>query len=201
VQVAVGVGAVALLAVGAIVLSARSDRNLVRAAVARLSSDSYADYVAGVVEQFVGGVQTVAGDRGAFARVGVSSVVIWTLDVITAIVVLRAFAAGAALSLPLLLTVGFFAVSVGNLAKVLPLSPGGIGLYEAAFTAFVVVLTPPGLGPEVAFAAGILDHAVKNVVTVVGGVLSMLGLNVSLTQAVEESAEAETVEAKLPDDD
>ena len=201
VQVAVGVGAVAVAAVAAIVLSARSDRNLVRATVARLSSDSYADYVAGVVEQFVGGVQTVAGDRGAFARVGVSSVVIWTLDVITAIVVLRAFDAGAALSVPLLLTVGFFAVSVGNLAKVLPLSPGGIGLYEAAFTAFVVVLTPPGLGPEVAFAAGILDHAVKNVVTVIGGVLSMLGLNVSLTQAVEESAEAETVEAKLPDDD
>jgi hypothetical protein len=204
VQVAAGVGAVALLAVGAIVVSARSDRNFVRAAVARLSSDSYADYVAGVVEQFVGGVQTVAGDREAFARVGVSSVVIWTLDVVTAILVLRAFDAGAALPVPLLLTVGFFAVSVGNLAKVLPLSPGGIGLYEAAFTAFVVVLTPPGLGAGVALAAGILDHAVKNVVTVIGGVVSMLGLNVSLTQAVEESAEADdtTIDSRLaPEED
>jgi hypothetical protein len=204
VQVAAGVGAAAMLAVVAIVVSARSDRNLVRAGVARLSSDSYADYVAGVVEQFVGGVQTVAGDRGAFARVGATSLVIWTLDVVTAMIVLRAFEAGAALSLPLLLTVGFFAVSVGNLAKVLPLSPGGIGLYEAAFTAFVVVLTPPGLGPEVAFAAAIVDHAVKNLVTVLGGVASMLGLNVSLTQAVEESNEAEdaSLDSRLaPEDD
>jgi len=187
VMVAAGVGVAAIAAVALIVATARSDRNLVREGVTRLSSDSYAEYVAGVVEQFAGDVQAVAGNGRAFARVGVSSLLIWGLDVVTAIIVLAAFD-GVNLALPTLLAVGFFAVSVGNLAKVLPLSPGGVGLYEGAFTALVVGLTP--VGWEVALAAAIVDHAVKNAVTIVGGVASMLLLNVSLTTAVEESADA-----------
>ena len=199
VAVAAAVGAAAIAAVVAIVATARSDRNLVREGVTRLSSDSYAEYVAGVVEQFAGGVQTVASDGRAFARVGASSLLIWGLDVVTAIIVLAAFD-GVALSLPTLLAVGFFAVSVGNLAKVLPLSPGGIGLYEGAFSVLVVGLTPIGWG--VALGAAIVDHAVKNVVTVVGGLASMLLLNVSLTTAVEETADARDRDAErpLPDD-
>jgi uncharacterized membrane protein YbhN (UPF0104 family) len=99
--------------------------------------------------------------------------------------VLAAFGVG--LDTVTLLAVCFFAVSVGNLAKVLPLSPGGIGLYEGAFTAIVVGLTP--IGPAVALGAAVLDHGLKNLVTVAGGVTSMLALNVSLTTAVEESEE------------
>jgi uncharacterized protein (TIRG00374 family) len=149
----------------------------------RISSDSYADYVAGVVERFVGDVQTVANDRRAFATVGTTSVLVWCLDVATAIVVLAAFDVPVAPAT--LVAVGFFAVSVGNLAKVLPLTPGGVGLYEGAFTLLVVALTP--ITWPVAIGAAIVDHAVKNVVTVAGGLVSMLVLNVSLTTAVEES--------------
>ena len=186
VGVAVGVSFVAIAAVAAIALSARSDRDYVTEAVHRVSTDSYADFVAGVIGRFVGDLQTVAGTRRGFARIGATSVLVWTLDVVTALLVLAAFAPG----LPgvELIAVSFFAVSVGNLAKVLPLSPGGIGLYEGAFTLLVVALTP--LGPELALGAAVLDHAVKNIVTVVGGYASMLGLNVSLTTAVEESREA-----------
>ena len=185
--VAAGVSAAAVVALAAIVASARRDGNLIRRSIVRVSTDSYADYVAGVVERFVADVQTVAADRDAFIRVGASSLAIWGLDVVTAILVLAAF--DVTLALPTLVAVGFFAVSVGNLAKVLPLSPGGIGLYEAAFTLLVAGLTPVA-GPT-AFGAAILDHAVKNLVTVVGGVVSMLALNVSLTTAVEETGEAD----------
>jgi len=184
---AAGVGLVALLAVAAIVATARSDRQYARAAVERVSSDSYADYVAGVIEQFAGDVQTVANDRATFARVGAASLAIWVLDVLVALVVLVAF--GVALPPALLVGVAFFAVSVGNLAKVLPLSPGGIGLYEGAFTLLVVGLTP--VGAVTALSAAIVDHAVKNAVTVLGGVTAMAWLNVSLTAAVEESRDAE----------
>jgi uncharacterized protein (TIRG00374 family) len=187
VLVAGGVGAAAVAAVAAIVASARSDRNLVRATLGRVSDDSYVDYVAGVVERFAGDVQTVARDRRAFAVVGASSLAIWALDVVTALVVFAAF--GVDLALWELVAVGFFAVSVGNLAKVLPLSPGGVGLYEGAFSLIVVVLTPVPV--SVALAAAIVDHAVKNVVTVVGGVASTLLFNVSLTEAVEESREVD----------
>ena len=183
VVVATGVGLAAVAAVSAIALSARSDRDFVASAVYRVSTDSYADFVVGVIQRFVDDLQAVAGTRRGFTRVGTTSVVVWTLDVVTGLLVLAAFSPG--LSTVELVAVSFFAVSVGNLAKVLPLSPGGIGLYEGAFTLLVVGLTP--LGPELALGAAVLDHAVKNLVTVVGGYASMVGLNVSLTTAVEES--------------
>ncbi|WP_178916242.1 flippase-like domain-containing protein [Natronomonas gomsonensis] len=188
VYVAAGVGAAAIAAVAVIVATARSDRNLVRATLGRVSSDSYVDYVASVVERFTGDIQTVAQDRRAFAVIGASSLLIWAIDVVTALVVFAAF--GVDLALWELVAVGFFAVSVGNLAKVLPLSPGGIGLYEGAFSLIVLALTPVGWG--VALAAAIADHAIKNLVTVAGGVASTLVFNVSLTTAVEEARDAES---------
>jgi hypothetical protein len=189
IRVAAFVGALAVLAVGVIVASARRDTDLVHRAVTAISDDSYADYVSGVIGQFVGDIQAVAGDRGAFARVGVSSLLVWIVDVVTALAVFAAFGVDLTAAV---VAVGFFAVSVGNLAKVLPLSPGGLGLYEGAFTLIVVGLTAdPVLTPYVALAIAIVDHAVKNAVTIAGGVASTLLLNVSLTTAVEEASEAE----------
>ena len=198
VAVASLVGLAAFAAVGLIVASARSERNYVRAVVSKVSNDSYADYVAGVLERFTSDVQAVAGDRSAFARIGLTSLAIWVLDVITAVIVLAAFD-GVSLPLVTLLAVGFFAVSVGNLAKILPLSPGGIGLYEGAFTLLVIALTP--ISPAIALGAAIVDHAVKNVVTIVGGVVSMLTLNVSLTTAVDESREVSSAHEETALDD
>jgi len=191
--VAAGVGLAAIVAVITIVGSARSDRNFVRAGITRLSSDSYADYVAGVIERFTGDIQTVATDGSSFARVGVNSLLIWTLDVVTALVVLAAF--GIELT-PAIVAVGFFAVSVGNLAKVLPLTPGGVGLYEGAFSLIAAALTTE-VGAAAALGVAIVDHAVKNAVTIVGGLISMAWLNVSLTTAVEESQNASDVDAEI----
>ncbi|MFO7925251.1 MAG: flippase-like domain-containing protein [Halobacteriota archaeon] len=187
VVVAAGVGAAAVAAIALIGITARSERNLVRTGLAWLSDDSYVEYVASVIERFVGDVQAIAEDRRAFAVVGTSSLVIWGIDILTAIVVFAAF--GVELPVWLIVAVGFFAVAVGNLAKVLPLSPGGIGLYEGAFTLIVVALTP--IAWPTALAAAVVDHALKNVVTVVGGIGSMLRFNVSLTTAVEESTDIE----------
>ncbi len=139
----------------------------------------------------------VASDPKAFARVSASSLVIWSLDVLTAILVLTAFPK-VSLSPVTLVAIGFFAVSVGNLAKVLPLSPGGVGLYEAAFTVFVAGLTP--ISWQVALGAAIVDHGVKNIITLVGGVGSMFSLNVSLTQAVEEGRDVSVEEPASLDD-
>jgi uncharacterized protein (TIRG00374 family) len=197
-QVSGLVAGLAVFGLAALILSARTgDGRRIERLVNSVSNDSYADYVAGVLERFVGDMQAVANDRGAFARVGATSLLVWTLDVITAAVVFAAFDVGLA---PLaLLGISFFAVSVGNLAKVLPLSPGGIGLYEGAFTLLVVALT--GIAWPVALAAAIVDHAVKNLVTVFGGVASTLALNVSLTKAVEEASEVEREEEAIRSDD
>jgi uncharacterized protein (TIRG00374 family) len=197
VAVATLVGLLAFAAVTAIVVSARTGTNVVRRAVHALSTDSYADTVADVIELFVSDVQRVAATRAGFGRVGLSSLLIWTLDVVTAVLVLAAFDPG--LAVVTLVSVSFFAVSVGNLAKVLPLSPGGVGLYEGAFTLLVVGMT--GVTFPLALGAAVLDHAVKNIVTVVGGVVSMLALNVSLTTAVDQSADRGEVEAEVVRDD
>ncbi|MDL5361994.1 flippase-like domain-containing protein [Halalkalicoccus sp. NIPERK01] len=185
------VGLAAFAAIGVIVLSVRTDRNYVRAFGDRLGSGASAEFITEIAERFVGDVQLVAGNRRASARIAASSFAIWSIDVLAAIIVLLAF--GVEVSWVTLVTVSFFAVSVGNLAKVLPLSPGGIGMYEGAFTVLVVALTP--IGASVALGAAIVDHAIKNGVTVLGGAGSMLALNVSLTTAVEESREAREVAA------
>ncbi|WP_353635201.1 flippase-like domain-containing protein [Halobacterium sp. NMX12-1] len=181
VVVASAVGVIAVAAVVAIVWSARSDTNYVRGVVEWASDDSYTELVASVFEQFVGDIQRVAADGRAFARIGATSIVIWTIDVATALLVFLAF--GLDVALVSLLAVGFFAVSVGNLAKVIPGPPGGIGIYEAAFAAIVSTLLPVSFG--LALGVAIVDHIVKNVVTVAGGAASMTWLNVSLTEAVE----------------
>jgi hypothetical protein len=200
VQVAAGVGTAAVVALVALVVGSRTETSVARRTLARLSADAYADRVAASIERFTGDLQTVAGSPRAFVRVGATSLLVWSLDVVTAALVLYAFP-GVDLSVPFLLAVSFFAVSVGNLAKVLPLSPGGVGLYEAAFTAFVVLLTPAGaVTAAVAFAASVLDHAVKNAVTVVGGVVSMLALNVSLSTAVDEGGGPSPADADPAED-
>ncbi|MFU1781507.1 flippase-like domain-containing protein [Haloarcula japonica] len=190
VYVAAAVGLAAIGAVLAILASARTDANFVRGVMGRVSNDSYADYVAGVIEGFVADIQTVTADGRAFSRVGLNSVAIWSLDVLTALAVFAAF--GYALT-PSLIAVGFFAVSVGNLAKVLPLTPGGVGLYEGAFTIIVAPLTPVGV--TAALSIAIVDHAVKNAVTILGGIVSMAWLNVSLTTAIDEAQARDDIAA------
>lgn len=110
--VAAAVGLAAIGVVAVIVVSARTEANFVRAAIGRLSDDSYANYVAGIIEGFVADVQTVTADGSAFVRVGIGSIAIWSLDVLTALAVFVAF--GYSLT-PSLVAVGFFAVSVGSL--------------------------------------------------------------------------------------
>ncbi|MGB9986463.1 flippase-like domain-containing protein [Salarchaeum japonicum] len=193
VVVATVVGLLAIGSVALIVWSARSDSNYVRRVVNWASDDSYTEYVASVFEDFVTDVQRVAGTTRGFARVGGTSVLIWTIDVATALLVFRAFD----LSLPLvdLVAVGFFAVSVGNLSKVIPGPPGGIGIYEAAFAAIVSTLLPVSFATAVGIA--IVDHIVKNVVTVAGGAASMIRLNVSLTEAVDGTTDADAEDAPV----
>ncbi|TQQ81231.1 flippase-like domain-containing protein [Halonotius terrestris] len=126
---------------------------------------------------FATDIAVVARNPRAMATIGGGSLLIWSLDVATAVLVLAALDSG--LAAGPLLAVGTLAVSVGNLAKVLPLSQGGVGLYEAAFTALVVALTP--IGASTALAAAVVDHALKNAVTLVGGggAVAVLGISPS----------------------
>ena len=144
---------------------------------------------------FAADIAVVARDPRAVAVIGGGSLLIWSLDVATAVLVLAALDSG--LAVGPLLAVGTLAISVGNLAKVLPLSQGGVGLYEAAFTALVVALTP--IGASTALAAAVVDHALKNAVTLAGGGVAVAVFGISPSTAAQRGAAAPTAAAARTD--
>jgi len=195
-RIALGVGVVALCGVAGVVALARSDRALGRAIRARVGGHPLVERVVAAALSFLADVGLVARNRQALAVIGSGSLLVWSADVLTAVLVLAAFRTG--LDAGSLLIVGTLAVSVGNLAKVLPLSQGGIGLYEGAFTGLLVGLTP--VGASVALGAAIVDHALKNVVTLAGGTVSVAALNVSLRDAEPRPAEVPVDGPSAPGD-
>ncbi|EMA36996.1 hypothetical protein C445_02101 [Halobiforma lacisalsi AJ5] len=168
----------------AVVTSARSEVGIAPWLRRRVEGSPRLEAALDALLEFVADVQLVARNPRAALAVGATSLVVWLLDVVTAVLVLAAL--DSRLAVGPLLAVGTLAVSVGNLAKVLPLSQGGVGLYEAAFTALVVALTPIGAGT--ALAAAIVDHALKNAVTLVGGGVSVAALGISLSDAAADAS-------------
>jgi len=182
--VAGGVGGAAVAAAVAALAFARSDAEIGSTLRERAATSQIVERVLDAAAQFLADVAVVARSPRAIVAIGLGSLLVWSADVVTAVLVLAAL--GAELDATALVVVGTLAVSVGNLAKVLPLSQGGIGLYEAAFTGLVVGLTP--VGASLALAAAIVDHALKNAVTLAGGALAVVSLNVSLTEAADADA-------------
>ncbi len=93
----------------------------------------------------------------------------WAMDVITCYVVGLPFE----VHLPYVA----LAVTVANIVKAVPVTPGGVGTYEAVLTA---ILTAFGIAPSNAFTVALVDHTLKNVLTVVIGYLSVIHLNLNI---------------------
>ena len=123
------------------------------------------------VEEVLDGFAATGHRRGVWLQ----SLGIWGLDVATALAVAVALGVTPTTALvPAML----LAVSAGNLAKIVPATPGGIGLYEAGFAAVAALVHP--IAVPTAVAVAVLDHGVKNAVTLVGGAASAASLHVSL---------------------
>jgi uncharacterized membrane protein YbhN (UPF0104 family) len=193
---AAGVAGATLVLSAATVAVARLAPRLGAAARTRADGTRLSGVVDAAV-RFGAAVRVVAADRRSLGAIGAGSALAWALDVLTATLVLAALTGGpggAAMSLPAFATACTLAVSVGNLAKVLPLSQGGIGLYEAAFTGLLAGVAPIAAGT--ALAAAVLDHALKNGVTLVGGGVAAVALGAS---PFRTSAPTDPVEARGDD--
>jgi len=101
---------------------------------------------------------------GSIVILGISSIVIWMLDVLVCFAVILMF--GQEIAFPAIV----FAIVVGNIIKAVPLTPGGLGEYE-----FLVANTLILAGMPAAYAnpIAITDHLVKNLVTLAGGIVSI----------------------------
>lgn len=94
-----------------------------------------------------------------------ASLAVWTLETAIAFTISRAIGLDVAPAAILL------AVMLANMAKAVPLTPSGLGTYELAFTEALVV---SGVEPSLAATAAILDHGLKNALTLAGGGVSWL---------------------------
>lgn len=71
-----------------------------------------------------------------------------------------------------------FAIMMGNLTKTIPITPGGIGTYEAVFA---LILTSVGIAPEVSVSIALIDHLFKNFFTLIFGFASFLHLGINIS--------------------
>jgi hypothetical protein len=95
---------------------------------------------------------------------GSSSLVIWLMDILVCYAIVLMFQQ----HIPFAIIV--LAIVIGNLVKAVPITPGGIGTYELSL-AFTFGLV--GVAPAVAFLIAVIDHLIKNLVTLVGGIASI----------------------------
>lgn len=100
----------------------------------------------------------------AVVVLGASSVVIWLVDIAVCAVVALMFGEWVPVSVFVL------AVVVGNLVKAVPITPGGVGTYEFALA---VTFELAGMAPATATVIAVVDHLIKNGVTLIGGVVSL----------------------------
>jgi len=95
---------------------------------------------------------------------GASSIVIWLLDIFVCVAVIRMFQQ----EIPFAVVV--LAIVIGNLVKAVPITPGGIGPYEYVVSG---VFQLAGVAPAFAFLIAVIDHLIKNLVTLAGGIVSI----------------------------
>lgn len=94
-----------------------------------------------------------------------SSILIWILDTLICIAVSSMFNQEIPVAVVLL------AIVAGNLVKAVPLTPGGMGTYEAVLA---VIFQLSGVAPATATLIAIVDHLIKNLVTLIGGAVSVI---------------------------
>ena len=100
----------------------------------------------------------------AIVLLGSSSIVIWLLDILVCFSVVLMFGQ----EIPFAVIV--LAIVIGNLVKAVPLTPGGIGTYEFSLAATFLLV---GVAPAIATLIAVIDHLIKNLVTLAGGIVSI----------------------------
>ena len=94
-----------------------------------------------------------------------SSIIIWLLDILVCNAVVSMFE----LEIPFAIVV--LAIVIGNLVKAVPLTPGGMGTYEAALA--ITFGLAGGIPAASAILVSVIDHLIKNLVTLAGGIVSI----------------------------
>jgi uncharacterized membrane protein YbhN (UPF0104 family) len=120
--------------------------------------------VVSFILQMLDEIRTVSLSVRSMLLLGGVSIVIWLVDITVCIFVVLMFQA------PLDIASVALAVVVGNLVKAVPITPGGLGTYEFTVAA---ILQRGGIPHVTATLVAFIDHLIKNMVTVIGGVVAV----------------------------
>ncbi len=94
-----------------------------------------------------------------------SSIVIWLMDTLICESVSWMFDQDIPFAVILL------GIVAGNLVKAVPLTPGGMGTYEVSLA---VIFELSGVAPATATLIAVVDHLIKNLITLIGGGISIV---------------------------
>ncbi len=174
---------VPLLAIGAIVFLILLDRK--KGILLRLegrvsrSRGNLLSCAARTIREAVGGFHELLKSGHLVSRIFLVSILIWFLEGLTAWSV--ATSLGFSLS-PMLL---FFALYAANLGKTIPLTPGGLGVYEGLMAA---ILTLGGMPYSQAISLAVCDHLLKKLFNLGLGIPATAVSGVSLAGLIKSLA-------------
>jgi len=100
------------------------------------------------------------------------SLLAWIMEGFTTYVVFRS------LGQDIPLSIAFLGLAVANMVKIIPATPGGIGLFEGTMAILYVSL---GINPNTAIVAATLDHLVKNINVLIFGIPSLMSYKYDTT--------------------
>ncbi|MCM2467051.1 lysylphosphatidylglycerol synthase transmembrane domain-containing protein [Methanoculleus oceani] len=116
------------------------------------------------VQRMLDEVKRASLNPRALIMLSGSSLLIWLVDVLVCYAVVLMFQE------PVPFGIVVLAIVIGNLVKAVPITPGGVGTYELALAlTFGLAGTPAVTATLIA----VIDHLIKNLVTLVGGVGSI----------------------------
>jgi hypothetical protein len=117
----------------------------------------------------------ISFSRSFFPVLGFT-LLIWFLEALTTFFVLHSFR----VMLPFHFV--FIGVAFGTILKTFPLTPGGIGLYEGAL---LLTFFFAGVSPAISGAVAIIDHFIKNMLTVIPGIFFLYYFNLRISEIVK----------------
>jgi len=150
-----------------------------------VSTNRYVNILLAMLDQ----IRQVSLSVKSVIALSTSSIVIWLVDVFVCLLVAMMFG----VSIPF--AVVMLAIVVGNLVKAVPLTPGGVGTYELAVAA---ILTAAGVEPAVATLIAVIDHLIKNLVTLGGGVIAIYLFGNWVLDAIKSAFRKELKEDDQP---
>ncbi|MFA4860555.1 lysylphosphatidylglycerol synthase transmembrane domain-containing protein [Methanoregula sp.] len=121
---------------------------------------------------------------------GCSSIFIWLLDILVCVAVVLMFQQTISFAVIVL------AIVIGNLVKAIPITPGGIGTYELSMA---IVFGLDGVDPAIATLIAVIDHLIKNLVTLAGGIISIYSLGDWVIPSIKEAFNSKFGGGKQPD--